>query len=65
MQFDFTRKESDRFFLVLAGGYYYSGKTGENDLKGPGRVGLGVGAETSLGGPLQVSGEVLFSYFFY
>ena len=62
-QFDFTRKESDRFFLVLAAGYYYSGKSGENELKGPARIGLGVGAETSLGGPLQVSGEVLFSYF--
>jgi len=62
-QFDFTRKESERFFLVLAAGYYYSGSAGENELQGPGRLGLGVGAEVSLGGQVHASGELLFSYF--
>ena len=62
-QFDFTRKESERFFLALAAGYYYSGKSGENELDGPLRIGLGVGAEVSLGGQVHASGEVLFSYF--
>ena len=62
-QFDFTRAEANRFFLVLAAGYYYSGKSGDNELEGPGRMGLGVGAEVSLGGPVHVNGEVLFSYF--
>jgi hypothetical protein len=62
-QFDFTRKESDRFFLVLAAGYYYTGKPDDNELEGPARVGLGVGAELSLGGPLHANGEILFSYF--
>jgi hypothetical protein len=62
-QFDFTRKESDRFYLVLAAGYYYTGKPDENELEGPARAGLGVGAELSLGGPLHVNGELLFSYF--
>ena len=62
-QFDFSRKESERFFLVLATGYYHSGKPEENELSGPVRVGLGVGAEVSLGGQLHASGEVLFCYF--
>ena len=62
-QFDFTRRPSERFFLVLAAGYYHSGKSGDNELAGPGRVGLGVGGELSLGGPVHASGEVLFSYF--
>ena len=48
-QFDFSRKESERFFLVLATGYYHSGKPEENELSGPVRVGLGVGAEVPWG----------------
>jgi hypothetical protein len=63
LQWDLIRKETDRIFIVAAGGYYHSGKSGENSLEGPGRLGLGVGGELYLGGGFHGTGEILFSYF--
>jgi len=62
-QFDLMRKETDRVFIVAAGGYYHSGKSGENSLDGPARLGLGVGGELYLGGGFHGTGEILFCYF--
>ncbi|MGB5875435.1 MAG: hypothetical protein WBH56_17065, partial [Bacteroidota bacterium] len=63
LQFDLIRKETDRVFIAAAGGYYHSGKSGENSIEGPGRLGLGVGGELYLGAGFHGTGEILFSYF--
>ena len=63
LQFDLIRKETDRIFIVAAGGYYHSGKSEENSLEGPARLGLGVGGEVYLGAGFHGTGEILFCYF--
>jgi hypothetical protein len=63
LQFDLSRGTGWRFFAVAGAGYYYSGTTGENEMEGPGRAGLGIGGEMSIGVGLHGSAELLFSYF--
>jgi hypothetical protein len=63
-QFDITRGPVSRFYAAMALGYYYSGKSGgDNDLKGPGRLGLGIGIELPLAAGFHANGELLFTYF--
>ena len=63
LQFDISRKQSNRYFIALGGGYYYSGTSEKNEMKAPGRFGVGVGGEVQLSAEFHVSGDLLFTYF--
>ena len=63
LQFDISRKQSNRYFIAAGGGYYYSGTSEKNDMKAPGRFGVGVGGEVQLSAEFHVSGDLLFTYF--
>ncbi|MGD0338416.1 MAG: hypothetical protein ABSB78_06480 [Bacteroidota bacterium] len=63
IQYDLARSTNGRYFVLLGIGYYYSGSTSKNDLKGPLRVGLGMGAEFAVNGPLHVSLLGAFTFF--
>jgi hypothetical protein len=62
-QYDLIRSEKTRFFACGGLGYFYSGESGENELSGPFRAGLGLGIETSTSKSIGVAAELLFSYF--
>jgi hypothetical protein len=62
-QFDLVRGPTGRFFAAGAASYFYSGKEGVNEMKGPGRVGLGVGGEVFLGSGFHATGDLMFIYF--
>ncbi len=62
-QFDFSRGADTRFYIAGALSYFYAGTSGNNEMKGPARVGLGGGGELSFGPSLGVTLEVLFTYF--
>ncbi len=63
IQYDLARSTNGRYFVLLGIGYYYSGSTSKNEMKGPFRVGLGVGAEFVVNGPLHVSLQGAFTFF--
>ncbi len=63
LQADLVRSDVIRFFAGGAGGYFFSGEVGHNDLAAPGRVGLGVGGEWNNIPPFCLTGELLFTYF--
>jgi hypothetical protein len=63
IQYDLARSTNGRYFLLLGIGYYYSGSTSTNEMKGPFRTGLGVGAEFAANGPLHVSLMGAFTFF--
>ena len=63
VQADLSRTYTARFFAAGAVGYYHAGKSGKNEMAGPGRVGVGIGGETYLGGGFHGSLELLFTYF--
>lgn len=64
LQLDLDRGTSSRFFAALAGGYYYTApKGGGNTLKGPGRLGLGIGGEVPAGAGFHMTGKLLFTWF--
>ncbi|MBP1648930.1 MAG: hypothetical protein H6Q30_2375 [Bacteroidetes bacterium] len=62
-QYDLVRGPSGRFFAAGAGSYFYSGTDGVNQMKGPGRFGLGVGGEAFIGAGFHAAAELLFTYF--
>jgi len=62
LQFDMTRGDRSRFFADASTGYFYSGNNG-NDLAGPYRLGLGLGWEWGNFDPMNMSAELLFTYF--
>lgn len=62
-QLDLARGPAGRFYAAAATAYFFSGSGGVNDMKGPGRVGLGVGGEATAGYGFHVSGDLLFTYF--
>lgn len=63
VQFDLVRAETTRFFAAGGGSYFYSGKSDKNSLKGPFRMGIGIGGEFSHIQVLHVSVEGMFTYF--
>ncbi len=63
LQADLVRNDAIRFFAGGAGGYFFSGEVGHNDLSAPGRIGLGVGGEWNNIPPFCLTGELLFTYF--
>jgi hypothetical protein len=63
IQYDLARSTNGRYFVLLGIGYYYSGSTSTNEMKGPFRTGLGVGAEFAANGPLHVSLMGAFTFF--
>jgi len=62
LQFDMTRGDRSRFFADASTGYFYSGNGG-NNLSGPYRLGLGLGWEWGNFEPMNMSAELLFTYF--
>ncbi|HUL44125.1 MAG TPA: hypothetical protein VLY03_07180 [Bacteroidota bacterium] len=62
VQFDMTRGDRSRFFADASTGYFYSGDGG-NTLAGPYRLGLGLGWEWGNFDPMNMSAELLFTYF--
>jgi hypothetical protein len=60
---DLARSGQGRFFVGGGVGYYYSGRSGRNELSGPARIGAGIGGEIHMGSGLHCSGELLFTYF--
>ena len=62
-QYDISRSERGRFFVGGGLGYFYSGESNGNDLKGPFRVGLGGGGELGISPVLTGILEVQFTYF--
>ncbi len=62
-QYDLSRSPNLRFFAVAGLSYFYSGTSGHNDMTGPGRVGVGAGAETELGSGVHILGDLAFTYF--
>ena len=63
IQFDLIRSDKTRFFACGGLGYFYSGVSGRNDLAGPFLSGLGIGVEKGGTQALNLSGELLFSFF--
>lgn len=62
LQFDLIRSENLRFYAGGGLGYYYKGKD-SNELKGPLRIALGIGAETKAKSAVHISGNLFFTYF--
>jgi opacity protein-like surface antigen len=62
-QFDLVRSGGARFFAAGGIGYYYSGSSNENEMAGPGRVGLGIGGEFWANSGLHGCVELMFTYF--
>lgn len=62
-QFDLVRGDETRFFAAGGVGYYYSRDSRSNDLKGPFRVGLGIGGEFSHIQVLHITVEGMFVLF--
>ena len=63
LEYDLARSMNGRYFVVLGFGYYYSGSTSVNEMNGPFRTGLGVGAEFAVNGPLHFSLMGAFTFF--
>ena len=63
IQFDLVRGPQGRFFAAGAASYFFSGKSGVNEMDGPGRIGAGVGLEASIGIGFHASADLLFTYF--
>jgi hypothetical protein len=63
VQFDLSRGEGSRFFVVGGFGYYYAGRSSNNEMKAPGRLGLGAGAELGISPAVGATVELLFTCF--
>lgn len=62
-QYDLNRGNRGRYFVFCGLSYYYSGTSNVNNLEGPFRAGLGLGAEFVINGPMHVMLEGAFTYF--
>ena len=63
VQYDLIRGTPARFYVAGGTGYYYSGKTSNNDMSAPWRLGLGIGGELAVGAGVHALVEVMFTYF--
>lgn len=62
LQFDLMRDQNLRFYAGGGVGYYYIGKDA-NELKGPLRFAIGIGAETKAKQSVHIMGSFYFTYF--
>ena len=60
-QYDLVRGNMTRFFAVGSTGYFYRG-SGSNEVKGPFRIGAGIGGEFNLRESLHLTVEGQFVY---
>jgi len=62
-QFDLVNGQTTRFFALVGLGYYYSGKPSPNEVKGPFRLGAGIGIEWNVSGGfhITIAGAFLYS----
>lgn len=63
VQYDFLGTASGRFYFAGGAGYYYSGKDGNNAMKAPTRIGLGVGGEFAVTPGVHTELDLLFTFF--
>jgi hypothetical protein len=63
VQYDLTRTGVTRFFVAGATSYFYKGKAEQNDIAGPGRLGIGIGGELHADAGIHVTVDLLFTYF--
>ncbi len=63
VQYDLSRTPVMRFYAAGGMSYFFAGVSGNNEMKGPGRVGVGVGIESGLPSGFNVNADVLFTYF--
>ncbi len=62
-QYDVSRSSFVRFYAAGGVSYFFSGLSGHNDMEGPFRAGIGLGAETQFASGFHISGDLLFTYF--
>ena len=62
-QFDFARGPLSRFFVAGGVSYFYAGRSGHNEMEGPGRFGLGVGGELASSSEVNFGFELMFTVF--
>ena len=62
-EYDISRGERGRFFVGTGFGYFYSGESKGNEMKGPFRLGIGGGAETTISPVLTGVVQLMFTYF--
>lgn len=63
VQYDLTRTSVTRFFVAGATSYFHTGKPEQNEMDGPGRLGLGIGGELYADAGFHGTVELLFTYF--
>lgn len=63
LQFDLSRGEGNRLFVVGGVGYYYASRSSSNEMDAPWRIGLGAGIEQGFSPSVGVAIELLFTYF--
>jgi hypothetical protein len=63
VQYDLSRGEGSRFFVVGGLGYYYAGRSSHNDIDAPARLGFGAGAEVGISPAIGATLELLFTIF--
>ena len=62
VQYDLTLSNTYRLYTLLGAGYYYYGDS-TNDLKSPGRFGLGVGYEIPFSKSIALSADIMITLF--
>jgi hypothetical protein len=62
-QVDLSRTPTSRFFAGGGAGYYYSGTSGNNGMKAPARIALGLGGEFAVSPGLHTEIEAYFTFF--
>jgi hypothetical protein len=62
-QYDFARGPLTRFFACGGASYFYAGRSGHNEMEGPGRFGAGVGGELATSSNVNFSFALAFTFF--
>jgi hypothetical protein len=62
IQYDLTLSNTYRLYALMGAGYYYYGDS-TNELKSPGRFGLGVGYEIPFSKSIAISADIMISLF--
>jgi hypothetical protein len=62
IQYDLTLSNTYRLYALMGAGYYYYGDS-TNELKSPGRFGLGVGYEIPFSKSIAISADLMITVF--